>query len=217
MPRDQETFADPHLNSLLPAVTPSRRGFIAASGSLGFALAAGPVNAQAIRTPADGLQVMDIQVPVSGGQMMPAYMSAPAKAGKYPVILVIPEVFGMHEYQKDITRRLAKLGYVGVTLDPFFRMGDLSRMTDIGAVVRAANSLQDAQMLSDLDSVVISSGNNPGRTFPNWASRACAAAVARCGCTPRTVPRSRQVWPGTAGSTPCPRPCPRRRTTWLLR
>lgn len=155
MLRDQETFADPHMNSLLPAVTPSRRRFIAASGSLGFALAAGPLNAQSvIRTPADGLDVADLSVPVSGGQMMPAYMAAPAKAGKYPVVLVIPEVFGMHEYQKDICRRLAKLGYAGVSLDPFFRMGDLSKQTDIGAVVRSANSLADQQMLSDLDSVV---------------------------------------------------------------
>ena len=151
---DQNQFPDPHMDSLLPAMKPSRRGFIAASGSLGFALAAGPLNAQtAIRTPADGLDVADFKVAVEGGAM-PAYMAAPAKAGKYPVVIVIPEVFGMHEYQKDICRRLALLGYVGVSLDPFFRLGDLSRMTDIGAVVGAANSLADPQMLADLDRLV---------------------------------------------------------------
>ena len=155
MLHEQENFADPHMNSLLPALAPSRRGFITAGTSLGFALAAGPLNAQsAIHTPADGLEVADLKVSVSGGQMMPAYSAAPAKAGKYPVVIVIPEVFGMHEYQKDICRRLAKLGYFGVSLDPFFRMGDLSKMTDIGAVVRSANSLADPQMLSDLDSLV---------------------------------------------------------------
>ena len=154
MLRDQDRFADPHMESLLPALKPSRRGFMAASGSLGFALAAGPVQAQtAIRTPTDGLQTADLKVPVAGGDM-PAYMAAPAKAGKYPVVIVVPEVFGMHEYQKDICRRLALLGYVGVSLDPFFRLGDLSKMTDIGAVVRAANSLPDPQMLSDLDALV---------------------------------------------------------------
>jgi carboxymethylenebutenolidase len=150
----QEQFTDPHMESLLPAQKPSRRGFIAAGSLAGFALAAGPVNAQSvIRTPADGLDAAEVKVPVSGGDM-PAYMAAPAKAGKYPVVIVVPEVFGMHEYQKDICRRLAKLGYVGITLDPFFRMGDLSKMTNIGEVVAAANKLADPQMLGDLDSLV---------------------------------------------------------------
>ena len=161
MLQEQETFADPHMNSLLPTVTPSRRGFIAASTSLGFALAAGPLNAQSvIRTSAEGLDVADLMVPVAGGQM-PAYRAAPAKAGKYPVVIVIPEVFGMHEYQKDICRRLAKLGYFGISLDPFFRMGDLSKMTDIGAVVKAANSLADPQMLADLDGLVAAIEKQP--------------------------------------------------------
>ncbi len=156
MLQDQTTFSDPHLESLLPAVLSGRRGFIAAATSVvGFALAAGPVNAQSvIRTPADGLEVLDFTVSVTGGQNMPAYMAAPAKAGKYPVVIVIPEIFGMHTYQKDICRRLAKLGYVGVTLDPFFRSGDLSKVTAIGEVVGAANKLADPVMLSDLDGLV---------------------------------------------------------------
>lgn len=157
-------FADAQLESLLPATPPpSRRRFMAAAGGItGFALAAGPVNAQSvIRTPADGLEVMDLQVPVSGGAMMPAYMAAPAKAGKYAVVVVVPEVFGMHEYQKDICRRLAKAGYVGVTLDPFFRMGDLAKMTNMGEVVAAANKLPDDQMLADMDALVDYAGKQP--------------------------------------------------------
>ena len=154
MLHESETFADSHLESLLPAVRPSRRGFLASSGAVGFALAAGPLNAQSvITTSADGLEVADIKVAVAGGDM-PAYMAAPAAAGKYPVVVVIPEVFGMHEYQKDICRRLAKAGYVGVSLDPFFRMGDLSKMTVIGDVVAAANKLEDKQMLADMDSLL---------------------------------------------------------------
>ncbi len=155
MTRSPAQFTDPHLESLLPDVPFDRRGFIASSASMGFALAAGPVVAQtAIRTPADGLDTAELKVPVAGGQSMPAYMAAPAKAGRHATVIVIPEVFGMHEYQKDICRRLAKLGYVGVTLDPFFRIGDLSKMTDIKEVVGNANKLEDAQMLSDLDSLV---------------------------------------------------------------
>ena len=143
------------MESLLPAFKPSRRGFIAASGSLGFALAAGPLNAQSvITTPADGLEVTDFTVSVTGGGLMPAYMAAPAKAGKYPVVIVIPEIFGLHAYQKDLCRRLAKVGYAAVSLDPFFCAGDLSKMTNIGEVVAAANKLADAQKFADLDSLV---------------------------------------------------------------
>lgn len=148
-------FSDPHLESLLPAVQSSRRGCVAAvTGVVGFALAAGPVNAQSvIRTPADGLDAGEVGVPV-GVEKLPAYMAAPAKPGKYPVVIVVPEIFGMHEYQKDICRRLARLGYVGVTLDPFLRLGDLSTMTRIGEVVAAANKLADTRMLSDLGALV---------------------------------------------------------------
>ncbi|HRA62553.1 MAG TPA: dienelactone hydrolase family protein [Burkholderiaceae bacterium] len=154
MHNDTSTFADPQLESLLPATASGRRGFLAAASTVGFALAAGPVQAQSvIRTSADGLDAGDIWVPV-GSEKMPAYMAAPAKAGKYPVVIVVPEVFGMHEYQKDICRRLAKLGYVGITSDPFFRSGDLSKMTNIGEVVGMANKLADTQMLSDMDDLV---------------------------------------------------------------
>lgn len=154
MLQNPPSFADPHLESLLPDVQSNRRGFMAAATTVGFALAAGPVNAQSvIRTSADGLAAGDMWIEVDGGKL-PAYMAAPAKAGRYPVVIVIPEIFGMHEYQKDICRRLAKLGYVGVTLDPFFRIGDLSMMTNIGQVVAAANKLADPVMLADLDALV---------------------------------------------------------------
>jgi len=151
---DRAKFADPHLESLLPEVKFNRRGFLASGISAGFALSAGPVMAQtAIKTPADGLETGDITIPVNGGNM-PAYYAAPKKAGKFAVVIVVPEVFGMHEYQKDICRRLAKVGYYGITLDPFFRSGDLSKISDIKEVIAKANSLDDATMLSDLDSLV---------------------------------------------------------------
>ena len=154
MQKDNTAFADPHMESLLPAIQSNRRGFLAAASTVGFALAAGPVQAQSvIRTSADGLDAGDLWVPV-GAEKMPAYMAAPAKPGKYPVVIVVAEIFGMHEYQKDICRRLAMLGYVGITLDPFFRSGDLSKMTDIRAVVGEANKLADTVMLADLDAMV---------------------------------------------------------------
>jgi carboxymethylenebutenolidase len=83
----------------------------------------------AIKTPADGLDTSDIKIPVKGGEM-PGYFAAPKAAGRRAVVIVIPEVFGMHEYQKDMCRRLAKAGYFAVSFDPFFRTGDLAKMTD---------------------------------------------------------------------------------------
>ena len=148
-------FDDPHMESLLPEVKFSRRGFLASSASVaGFALSTGPVAAQtAITTDAQGIDGADIKVAVAGGQM-PGYMAAPAKAGKYPTVLVVPEIFGMHRYQQDICQRLAKIGYVGITFDPFFRSGDLSKISDIKEVIGKANSLADNVMLADIDAVV---------------------------------------------------------------
>src|SRR5882672_11788310 len=112
---------NPDLNSLLPDVQVDRRGFVAACIAAGFAVSAEPVLAQAIKTPMDGLEGGDIKI----GDI-PAYYAVKKGGGKRPVILVIAEVFGLHEYQKDICRRLAKAGYFAVANDPFFRIGDLS-------------------------------------------------------------------------------------------
>lgn len=147
-------FDDPHLESLLPPVPTSRRGFLAGGAGAGFALAAGPLAAQtAIQTPSDGLAVSDLRMPVEGGEM-PGYLAAPQGRDRRATVLVIPEIFGMHDYQKDICRRLARLGYTALTLDPYFRFGDLSRLTEIREVVAQANRLDDARMLADLDAVI---------------------------------------------------------------
>jgi carboxymethylenebutenolidase len=147
-------LGNPDLNSLHPDVKFTRRGFIASSVAAGFALSAGPIVAQtAINTPEGGLETGAAQVPVEGGNL-PAYFAAPKKAGRHAAVIVIPEVFGMHEYQKDICRRLAKAGYYAITLDPYFRKGDLSKISEINEVLAAANTLEDAQMLADLDALV---------------------------------------------------------------
>ena len=151
---DRSKFDDPHLESLLPKVPFSRRGFIASSVATGFALAAGPVCAQTvIQTSTEGLDVQDVKIPVKGGDM-PAYVAAPAKAGKFPTVIVIPEIWGMHEHIKDVTRRLGKAGYYAITPEPYFRQGDLTKIPDIKEVLGKANSLPDDQMLPDLDALV---------------------------------------------------------------
>jgi carboxymethylenebutenolidase len=142
------------LNSLHPDVRFTRRGFIASSLATGFALGAGPVMAQtAIKTSEDGFEVGAARIPVQGGDL-PAYFAAPKKAGRRAAVIVIPEIFGMHEYQQDICRRLAKAGYYAITLDPYFRKGDLTKISEFKEVLAAANTLEDAQMLSDLDALV---------------------------------------------------------------
>ena len=151
---DRAKFDNPDLESLLPEVQFSRRGFIASSLAGGFALAAGPVMAQSvITTPADGLDVADVKIPVADGSL-PAYVAAPKKPGKYPVLIVIAEIWGLHEHIRDVTRRAAKAGYYAIAPEPYFRQGDLTKMTNIQDVVKAANSLADSVMLRDLDALV---------------------------------------------------------------
>ncbi len=152
--RNRADLGNPDLNSLHPDVRFTRRDFIASSLATGFAISAGPAVAQtAIKTPEDGLEVGAAQVSVQGGNM-PAYFAAPKKAGKHATVIVVPEIWGMHEYQKDICRRLAKLGYYAITIDPYFRKGELYKMTDIKDVLAVANTLEDAQMLADMDALV---------------------------------------------------------------
>ena len=109
-----------HLNSLLPNVQVDRRGFIAGCIAAGFAVTAEPVLAQAIKTPMDGLDGGDIKI----GDI-PAYYAVPKSGGKRPVVLVVAEVFGLHEHIKDVVRRLAKEGYFAVANEPYFRIGEL--------------------------------------------------------------------------------------------
>jgi len=151
---DKAQFDQQHFDSLYPKVKFSRRSFLASSLATGFAISAGPVMAQqAIHTPATGLDVSDVKIPVAEGQI-PVYCASPKKAGKFPVVIVIPEIWGLHEYQKDICRRLAKVGYFAVSLDPYFRLGELWKLPDIKQVLAASNKLTDTQMLADLDAVV---------------------------------------------------------------
>jgi carboxymethylenebutenolidase len=163
---DRSKFDQPDLESLMPAVPFSRRGFLVSSAATGFALSAGPLMAQqAIKTSTDGLDFGEVKVPVPGGEM-PAYWAAPKKAGRFATIIVIPEIWGLHEYQRDIVRRLAKAGYFAVSADPYFRSGDLSKVADIKQVLAAANSLTDQQAFADLDALVAWLGKQP-KANPN--------------------------------------------------
>jgi carboxymethylenebutenolidase len=165
-PQDGLWTDNDHFNSLVPETQVDRRSFVAACIAAGFAVSAAPVLAQAIRTPMDGLEGGDAKV----GDI-PIYYSVKKGSGKRAVILVIPEVFGMHEYQKDMCRRLANAGYFAVTLDPFYRLGDLAKIADIKEVLAKANTLADEQAFGDMDAVVA------------WAGKHRRANVSKLGVT----------------------------------
>ncbi|TMG74035.1 MAG: dienelactone hydrolase family protein [Betaproteobacteria bacterium] len=146
---------NPDLNSLLPDVHVDRRGFVAACIAAGFAVTAEPLLAQAIKTPMDGLDGGDTKI----GEI-PAYYAAPKSGGKRPVVLVIAEIWGLHEHVKDVVRRVAKEGYFAVANEPYFRQGELWKLEDIKQVMAGANQLSDEQAFKDLDATVAWAGKH---------------------------------------------------------
>ena len=112
------------LSSMHPAETFNRRSFIVTSLGVGFALATQPIAAQSvITTDGDGLLAGEVKVPVADGEMI-AYRAAPMKVKNAPVVLVVSEIFGAHEYIRDVCRRFAKLGYMAIAPELFARYGD---------------------------------------------------------------------------------------------
>ena len=134
----------------------SRRGFMTASAAsaAGYTLAAGDVRAEAITTSTEGLTVGTSKATV-GSSDMPLYFARPAGVEKPPVILVAMEIFGLHEYIRDVTRRLAKLGAFAVAPDMYFRAGqDLTQITDFAKLMPIVNAKPDAETRGDLDATV---------------------------------------------------------------
>ncbi len=129
----------------------SRRGFVMTTLISGYTLAATRADAQAITTDPTGLEAGEVKIPTTGGDM-PGYRAMPQGSGPFPTVIVIEEIFGVHEYIKDTCRRLAKLGYCAVAPELYARQGDLTKMTDIQAIVRDVISKKpDAELLADLD------------------------------------------------------------------
>ena len=154
------------MDGLQGLVTPplARRGFVMTGLIAGFTLAVEPVEAQVVHTDTAGLVAGETQVPVADGHL-PGYFAKPAGAGPFPVVLVVEEIFGVHEYIKDTCRRLAKLGYLAVAPELYARIGDLSKMTDVGQIVRdVISKAPDATLLTDLDSTVAWAAANGGDT-----------------------------------------------------
>ncbi len=133
--------------------TVSRRGFLLTSLAGGFAVASEPLFAQAIKTDAQGITAGEVKVPVKDGQI-PAYRAMPAKGKNFPVMLVIQEIFGVHEYIQDICRRLAKQGYYAIAPALFSREADVSNMSLDAILKEVVPVVPDAQVMTDIDSTV---------------------------------------------------------------
>jgi carboxymethylenebutenolidase len=141
-----------------------RRGFLMTTLISGFTLAATRGHAAAIHTDTTGLTAGATTIPVSDGQL-PAYFARPQGNGPFPVILVTEEIFGVHEYIKDICRRFAKLGYLAVAPEYYARLGDLSTMTDPHEIIsQVISRAPDAQMMNDMDHAVAWAAANHGDT-----------------------------------------------------
>ncbi len=151
----------------------SRRVFVSAALATGFALATRPVAASAITTDAEGLTAGEVKI----GQL-PAYRAMPSTGSKFPVVLVVQEIFGVHEHIKDVCRRLAKLGYFAVAPELYYRQGSVAGMTDFSEILKIVMKVPDAQVMSDLDATAAWAnttgkvdGNKLGITGFCWGGR----------------------------------------------
>ena len=142
---------------------PTRRLALQTALGMGYAAAAFPLMAQtAIKTSGEGLKEGEVTIDVNGFKM-PAYRSMPAGKTNLPVVLVISEIFGVHEYIADVTRRLAKAGYLAIAPELFVRQGDPSMYGEIAKLQsEIIAKVPDAQVMGDLDACVQWASNNGG-------------------------------------------------------
>jgi carboxymethylenebutenolidase len=141
----------------------TRRFALKAAIGVGFAAAAMPIIAQtAIKTPVTGLVTGEVTIDVNGFKM-PAYRSVPAGKSDLPVVLVISEIFGVHEYIADVTHRLAQAGYMAIAPELFVRQGDPSEYGELAKLQsEIIAKVPDAQVMSDLDATVAWASRNGG-------------------------------------------------------
>jgi carboxymethylenebutenolidase len=131
----------------------TRRAVITGGLATGFALAVQPVQAETIVTDSNGLVAGEVKFTAPDGVVVPAYRAMPAKGGKFPVVIVVQEIFGVHEHIKDVCRRFAKAGYFAIAPEFYFRQGSVAdkQMNEIFPIVQ---KVPDAQVMSDIDAAV---------------------------------------------------------------
>jgi carboxymethylenebutenolidase len=144
---------------------------MSSSPASGFARAVSPVSAQTIATDTLGLEAGAISIPTTDGQI-PGYRAMPKSGKSFPVVLVVQEIFGVHEHIQDVCRRFAKLGHMAIAPELYIRQGDVSKITEIQQIVtQVVSKVPDAQVMSDLDAAV------------NWATKSGRGDIRRLGIT----------------------------------
>ena len=183
----------------------ARRGFVMTTLVSGFTLATERAEAQAIQTDATGIEAGETKIPVPGGSL-PAYYARPAKGTKFPVIIVNEEIFGVHEYIKDVCRRLAKAGYLAVATEYYARIGDLSKMTDVKQIIADVISKEpDAQYMADADATVAWASANKGDTSRLGVTGFCRGGrMTWLFAAHHPKVRAAVAWYGPMGGTPSP-------------
>jgi carboxymethylenebutenolidase len=167
-----DRWSGPELDSLLGKPGLTRREMMMTTLAVGFAAAVLPVRADTVvSTSAEGLTAGEVKIPVADGEI-PAYRAMPATGGPFPVVLVVQEIFGVHEHIKDVCRRFAKEGYCAVAPELYARQGDVSKYTDYKQIfAEVVSKVPDAQVMSDLDAAVA------------WAAKSGSGDAARVGVT----------------------------------
>ena len=150
----------------------------------GYALAVRPVRAEAIRTDASSLVSGLVEIPAAD-RGIPAYRARPEGDGPFPVVLVVHEIFGVHEYIRDVCRRLARAGYLALAPDLYVRQGDPTRLASVDAIVgEIVGRVPDAQVMSDLDAAAAWAASDRGDVVGKAAERPRSEAQ------PSEVPRA---------------------------
>lgn len=148
-------MTDSVLRGVLPQSSVNLRELVTALLPQGYAKMVQPIASTAIATDDKGLLAGEVKVQTMTGAV-PAYRAAPDRNGKHPAVLVVQEIFGVHEHIKDVCRRLAKLGYFAIAVDHYYRQGDVSKMTDNQEIfAKVVNHVPDSQVMSDLDAAVV--------------------------------------------------------------
>ena len=148
-------MTDSVLRGVPPQPAFDLRDLVTALLPQGYAKMVQPIAATAIATDDKGLIAGEVKVETMTGAV-PAYRAAPDRNGRHPLVLVVQEIFGVHEHIKDVCRRLAKLGYFAIAVDHYFRQGDVSKMTDNQEIfAKVVNHVPDSQVMSDLDAAVV--------------------------------------------------------------
>jgi len=149
----------------------NRRQFLVTELALGFAAAVRPIAAATITTDTEGLDAAEVKIPVRDGEM-PGYRAKPAAGKGLAVVMVVQEIFGVHEHIRDLCRRLAKKGYLAVAPELYARQGNVAAMTDIQEIIsKVVSKVPDAQVMADLDDTA------------RWAASSQGGNAAKLGIT----------------------------------